>query len=109
MVENNRTYYECEYCGKISESYEEIEECEKTCKSISAELENIIESCNKLNKLGCTIELRDFPYYDNNKLDLAVGRRLSKDYKLVFKANDDIGRIDDNINILLCDSRSKED
>ena len=42
MIEDNRTYYECEYCGKVSRSYEEIEECEKTCKTISAELEKII-------------------------------------------------------------------
>ena len=94
MIEDNRTYYECEYCGKVSRSYEEIEECEKTCKSISEELEKIIESCNKLNKLGCTIELRDFPYYSSNKLDLAVSRRLRKDYKLVFKANDFVSLID---------------
>ena len=98
MIEDNRTYYECEYCGKVSQSYEEIEECEKTCKSISAELEKIIESCNKLNKLGCTIELREFPYYDNNKLDLAAKRRLEKEYNLAFKADkpiyvDEIGAI----------------
>ena len=35
MIENNRTYYECEYCGKISQNYEEIKECEEICKSIS--------------------------------------------------------------------------
>lgn len=90
MIENNRTYYECEYCGKVSQNYEEIKECEEICKSISNELEKIIECCNKLNELGCTIELREFPYYENNKLDLAFARRISKDYKLVFKANGNI-------------------
>lgn len=95
MIENNRTYYKCEYCGKISQNYEEIKECEEICKSISNELEKIIGSCNRLNELGCTIELREFPYYEHNKLDLAIARRISKDYKLVFKTSD-------NMKIELC-------
>lgn len=95
MIENNRTYYECEYCGKISQNYEEIKECEEICKSISNELEKIIGSCNRLNELGCTIELREFPYYEYNKLDLAFARRMSKEYKLVFKENE-------NVKIQLC-------
>ena len=88
MRTDSQTIYTCEFCGKSSYSYDEIEECEKICESISRELDNIIKSCNKLNSLGCTIELREFPYYQNNKLDLAVARRLNKDCKIVFKAND---------------------
>ena len=102
MIESNKTYYECEYCGKVSDKYEEIQECEKICESISTELETIIESCNKLNKLGCTIELREFPYYDNNKLDLAFARRISRDYKLVFKENE-------NLAINLCGIPERKD
>ena len=105
MIESNKTYYECEYCGKVSQDYDEIKECEKTCKSISAELEKIIESCNKLNELGCTIGLRDFPYYEENKLDAAAIRRISKQYKFAFSSNDYIGL--GGTNILPCSVRQR--
>ena len=90
MLQNNRTYYECEYCGKMSEDYDEIEKCELTCRSISTQLEKLIEACKELNELGCSIEIREFPYYQENKVDLAVSRRLEKDYKLVFRENDNL-------------------
>ena len=90
MKEDNKTTYTCEYCGKSSYCFEEIEECEKNCKYISDELEKLIESCNKLNNLGCSIELREYPYYDNNKLDLAAARRLTKDYRFVFRDNEEL-------------------
>ena len=85
MIESSTTYYECEYCGKLSTSYEEIKECEKNCKSISKELEKIINSCNKLKDLGCEIEIREYPYYEKNKLTLAAIRRIKKEYSLVPK------------------------
>ena len=90
MIQSDRTYYQCEYCGKLSENYDEIKECETICRSINIYLDKLIEACKELNKLGCSIEVREFPYYQSNKLDLAVSRRLNKDYKLIFKENDNL-------------------
>ena len=90
MIQSDRTYYQCEYCGKLSESYDEIKECENICRSINTQLEKLIEICKELNELGCSIEVREFPYYQSNKLDLAVSRRLNKDYKLIFGENDNL-------------------
>lgn len=88
MIEDIRTYYKCEYCGNVSRDYEEIEECEKNCKSIMEELENVINSCKKLNELGCTIELRNFPFYTDNKLDKASARILKKELQFIYKSEE---------------------
>ena len=85
MIEDIKTYYTCEYCGKMSQDYEEIQECEKNCKEINNELNKIIDSCNKLKEKGCTIHLREYPFYVDNKLDSAIVRRIKKEYSLAFE------------------------
>ncbi len=85
MKETSKSYYQCELCGNMSTDYDEIKECEENCKKIYFELKNIIDSCNKLNELGCTIELREFPFYPSDKLDINAIRILKKEYKLAFK------------------------
>lgn len=86
MITETQEWYKCEYCGNISLDYEEIKECENTDRLIQKDLDKLVDCCKRLNELGCTIELREFPYYTDNVYDKKVAARLRKDdLKFCFK------------------------
>lgn len=88
MIDITRNWYECEYCGKISESYDEIKECEERCLKINDKVEQLVKICNELKELGSTIELREGPYYegiDTIDFDKRIYRLTRKKLGLCFK------------------------
>lgn len=89
MIEEYKVWYKCQYCGNVSLDKEEIEKCEKNDLLINDKLKRIADACKELKELGCTISLREFPFYKNNEIDTEVIKRIyhNKDFELVFRDN----------------------